>query len=58
MPFQGYVNFLPDISRKIFIIFGVLCMGAAAQAFLTYPEAAGKTLEEIELSFKPGAPWA
>jgi hypothetical protein len=27
------------------------------QAFISYPETAGKTLEEIELSFAPGAPW-
>ncbi|TKA60946.1 hypothetical protein B0A49_09952 [Cryomyces minteri] len=48
-----------NISYKIFIIFGVLCFGAAAQAFLTYPETAGKTLEEIEELFAPGAikPW-
>lgn len=43
--------FLPsafqNISWKIFIIFGVLCIGAAAQAFVSYPETAGKTLEEV-----------
>lgn len=52
--------FLPsafqNISWKLFIIFGVLCFGAAAQAFVSYPETAGKTLEEIEQSFAPGAP--
>ncbi|CZR57683.1 related to high-affinity glucose transporter [Phialocephala subalpina] len=53
--------FLPsafqNISWKIFIIFGVLCIGASAQAFLSYPETAGKTLEEVEHSFQKGAPW-
>lgn len=34
-------------------------MGAAVQAFLTYPETCKKSLEEIEDLFKPGAikPW-
>ena len=45
-----------NISWKLFIIFGVLCLGAAAQAFFTYPETAGKSLEEIELLFSPGGP--
>lgn len=44
-----------NISWKLFIIFGVLCMGAAVQAFFTYPETAGKTIEEIELLFSKGA---
>ena len=37
----------------------MLCFGAAVQAFLTYPETAGKTIEEIELLFSKGAikPW-
>ncbi len=48
-----------NISWKLFIIFGVLCVGAAIQAFISYPETAGKTIEEIELLFQPGAiaPW-
>lgn len=48
-----------NISWKLFIIFGVLCFGAAVQAFLTYPETAGKTIEEIETLFAKGAikPW-
>jgi len=45
-----------NITWKLFIIFGTLCMGAAIQAFLTYPETAGKTLEEIEVLFSDGAP--
>ena len=48
-----------NISWKIFIIFGVLCVGASVQAFVSYPETAGKTIEEIELLFNVGAikPW-
>jgi len=48
-----------NISWKLFIIFGILCFGAAVQAFLTYPETAGKTIEEIELLFNDSAikPW-
>ncbi|KAF2401551.1 MFS sugar transporter-like protein [Trichodelitschia bisporula] len=45
-----------NISWKTFIIFGVLCFGAAAQAFVSYPETAGKSLEEIEEMFRPGGP--
>ena len=45
-----------NISWKTFIIFGTLCFGAAIQAYLTYPETAGKSIEEIELLFKPGGP--
>lgn len=48
-----------NISWKLFIIFGILCFGASVQAFLTYPETAGKTIEEIELLFNDSAikPW-
>ncbi|CAD6593675.1 MAG: hypothetical protein ASARMPRED_007806 [Alectoria sarmentosa] len=48
-----------NISWKLFIIFGVLCFGAAVQAYFTYPETAGKTIEEIEMLFSKGAikPW-
>lgn len=48
-----------NISWKLFIIFGTLCFGAAIQAFFTYPETCGKTLEEIEMLFGPGSlkPW-
>ncbi|TVY17485.1 High-affinity glucose transporter [Lachnellula arida] len=45
-----------NISWKLFIIFGVLCFAAAAQAFVSYPETAGKTLEEIELLFAKDGP--
>lgn len=44
------------ISWKTFIIFGALCFGAAVQAFLTYPETARKSLEEIEGMFEKGGP--
>jgi len=45
-----------NIKYKIFIIFGVLCLGSAVQTFLTYPETCGKTIEEVELLFAKGAP--
>ena len=44
------------ISWKTFIIFGVLCFAAAVQAYLTYPETAKKSLEEIEIMFSKGGP--
>lgn len=46
-----------NISWRTFIIFGVLCFGAAAQAFVSYPETACKSLEEIELMFRKDGPW-
>lgn len=45
-----------NITWKTFIIFGVLCFGAAAQAYVSYPETACKSLEEIEEMFKSGGP--
>lgn len=45
-----------NITYKTFIIFGVLCFGAAIQAFFTYRETCGKTLEEIEVMFSSGGP--
>lgn len=45
-----------NISWKTFIIFGVLCFGAAVQAFILYPETAQKSLEEIEMLFSKGGP--
>jgi len=47
-----------NITYKTFIIFGILCFSAAIQAFLTYPETCGKTIEEIELLFSKGGPHA
>lgn len=47
-----------NITYKTFLIFGVLCLAAALQAFLTYPETCGKTLEEIEVLFSDDAPRA
>lgn len=48
-----------NISWKIFIIFGILCLGAAAQAYVSYPETARKSLEEVEQLWKKDAtrPW-
>lgn len=46
------------IKWKIFIVFGILCFAAALQAYLTYPETCGKTIEEIELLFSKGGPKA
>lgn len=46
---------LLNIKGNIFNIFGVLCIGSAVQAFLTYPETCGKTIEEVELLFAKGA---
>jgi sugar transport protein len=45
-----------NITWKTFIIFGVLCLGAAVQAYVAYPETARKSLEEIEEMFRPGGP--
>ncbi|KAF1989431.1 MFS sugar transporter-like protein [Aulographum hederae CBS 113979] len=47
---------LQNISWKTFIVFGVLCFAAALQAFVSYPETARKSLEEIEEMFRPGGP--
>jgi len=45
-----------NITWKLFIIFGVLCMAAAAWFFVFYPETCGKTLEEIEVLFGNDGP--
>lgn len=50
----GFMN----IRYAMFIIFGLMCFMAAAQFYLTYPETAHKTLEEIEEMFAPGGPKA
>ncbi|KAH9865693.1 hypothetical protein J1614_009280 [Plenodomus biglobosus] len=47
-----------SIKWGLFIVFGVLCLMAAAQFFLTYPETCGKTLEEIEILFSDNGPRA
>ncbi|KAF2739894.1 general substrate transporter [Polyplosphaeria fusca] len=47
-----------NIKWKLFIVFGVLCLGAAIQFFLTYPETCGKTIEEIEVMFSEEGPYA
>ena len=48
-----------NIKYGMFIVFGVMCFLGAAQFYFTYPETCGKTLEEIEELFAPGAikPW-
>ncbi|KAI5285398.1 hypothetical protein KEM55_000675 [Ascosphaera atra] len=48
----GFLN----IKYKLFIIFGVLCTVSAIQAYFTYPETCGKSIEEIEELWRPGAP--
>ncbi|KAI8909275.1 sugar transporter [Powellomyces hirtus] len=47
---------LKAISWWTFVIFGMFCVGAAIQAFVSYPETAGKSLEEIEKLFSDDAP--
>lgn len=47
---------LQNITWRLFIIFGVLCIVAAAYFFLTYPETCGKTLEEVEAMFDRDGP--
>lgn len=44
------------ISLMRTFMFGVLCFGAAVQAFVAYPEMANKSLEEIEAMFSQGEP--
>ena len=48
---------LLNITWKLFIVFGVLCIAAAAWFWLLCPETCGKTLEEIELLFAKDAPY-
>ncbi|KAH6998172.1 hypothetical protein BKA56DRAFT_626741 [Ilyonectria sp. MPI-CAGE-AT-0026] len=43
-----------NIKRNIFIVFGVLCLAAAVQAWFIYPETCGKTIEEVEELFRTG----
>jgi MFS family permease len=49
---------LLSITWRLFIIFGVLCILAAAWFWLLCPETCGKTLEEIEVLFAKDAPAA
>ncbi|KAJ5103858.1 sugar transporter [Penicillium argentinense] len=48
----GFAN----ITWKLFIVFGILCVAAAVQVFFTYPETCGKTIEEVEELFSDGGP--
>ena len=50
----GFVN----ISWRMFIIFGVMCVLGAIQFYFTYPETCQKSLEEIEEMFASGGPHA
>ncbi|KAF2150933.1 MFS transporter [Myriangium duriaei CBS 260.36] len=50
----GFIN----IRYGMFIVFGLMCILAAIQFYFTYPETAGKSLEEIELMFAHGGPKA
>lgn len=45
-----------NITWKLFIVFGCMCVLAAIQFYFTYPETCGKTLEEIEEMFSPNGP--
>ncbi|KAL2133619.1 hypothetical protein VTI74DRAFT_2021 [Chaetomium olivicolor] len=47
---------LKNITWKLFIIFGVLCIAAAGWFFLLCPETCGKTLEEVEVMFSKDGP--
>lgn len=47
---------LRDITWRLFIIFGVLCILAAAWFWVFYPETCGKTLEEVEVMFSKDGP--
>lgn len=45
-----------NITWRVFIIFGVLCVAAAVWFYLLCPETCGKTLEEVEVMFSTGGP--
>ncbi|KAF1837593.1 general substrate transporter [Decorospora gaudefroyi] len=47
-----------NIKWAVFVVFGILCLLAAVQAFFTYPETCGKTLEEVEFLFSKEGPHA
>ncbi|KAK0740152.1 hypothetical protein B0T18DRAFT_470711 [Schizothecium vesticola] len=47
-----------NITWRLFIIFGVLCILASAWFWVFYPDTCGKTLEEVEIMFKDRPkPW-
>lgn len=45
-----------NIVWKTYIIFGVFCLAMTVHIFFTYPETAGRTLEEIDLVFDTNTP--
>ena len=45
-----------NIQWRTYIIFGVFCAAMTIQIFLSYPETAGRTLEEIDRIFETNAP--
>ncbi|KAK5062518.1 hypothetical protein LTR84_004591 [Exophiala bonariae] len=45
-----------NIKWGMFIVFGAMCILAAIQFYLTYPETCNKTLEEIEIMFSHDGP--
>ncbi|KAI0016382.1 putative MFS glucose transporter [Xylariomycetidae sp. FL0641] len=45
-----------NIQWKTYIIFGVFCAAMTVQIFFTYPETAGRTLEEIDAVFDANLP--
>lgn len=45
-----------NITWRTYIIFGVFCAAMTVQIFFSYPETAGRTLEEIERIFETNAP--
>jgi hypothetical protein len=45
-----------NIEWRLFIIFGVLCIAAAAWFWVFFPETCGKTLEEVEIMFGKDGP--
>ena len=45
-----------NIQWKTYVIFGVLCTAMTFHIFFTYPETAGRTLEEIDYIFECDLP--
>jgi hypothetical protein len=47
-----------NIQWKTYIIFGVFCFAMTFHVFFTYPETAGRSLEEIDMVFDADVkPW-